>query len=60
MNKAFWDSMVVLWCDVTSTAEIEEAAEIAVSHAKKIQQKQSGYSENPLDDYDDDEEDDFL
>ena len=57
MNKEFWDGMALLWCIVFSSAELDKIAEMAKQHAKESQKKKAGYSVNPLDD--DDEEDDF-
>lgn len=57
MNKEFWDGMALLWCKVFSSAELDKIAEMAKQHAKESLKKKAGYSVNPLDD--DDEEDDF-
>ena len=57
MNKEFWDGMALLWCKVFSSAALDKIAEMAKQHAKESQKKKAGYSVNPLDD--DDEEDDF-
>lgn len=57
MNKEFWDGMAQLWCKVFSSSELDKIAEMAIQHAKESQKKKAGYSVNPLDD--DDEEDDL-
>lgn len=56
MNKKFWDALVIAWCK--STKEVDEQAIRALvdSQVKKEKNKISGYSINPLDDEDDEED----
>lgn len=58
MNKAFWDSMVSVWCHVVSTINSDIIKQFAKEHVEADKKVVSGYSINPLDD-DDDEEDDW-
>ncbi|MCR4601596.1 MAG: hypothetical protein K5767_07750 [Clostridia bacterium] len=57
MNKNFWNEMARLWCFVVSSINVEAIAEIAADHVNSEVQVKSGYSINPLDDFD--EEDDW-
>ncbi len=57
MNKNFWDNMVKMWCKTISSVEISKLKNKACEHAKNDVKSKSGYSVNPLDDFDDEEDD---
>ena len=59
MDKEFWDKMAALWCKSFSEEDQKYVEEAAKNTAKESQKRKSGYSINPLDDADD-EEDDLL
>lgn len=56
MNKRFWDEMAKLWCTVVSSINAEAIAEIAANHVNSEVRVKSGYSINPLDDFDEEDE----
>lgn len=57
MNKDFWDRMAKLWCMVASLTDFSKIAEAANNQAQEDKKHKSGYSLNPLDDEDEDEDD---
>lgn len=57
MNKNFWDEMVKVWCRTTSQTDQNIIQLLAARHAENDKAHTSGYSINPLDD--DDEEDEW-
>ena len=58
MSSDFWNKMAVLWCKQVSSTDMEQIVQIANAQAEKDQKSKSGYSLNPLDD--DEEDDDFI
>lgn len=56
MNKEFWDNMAKLWCVSSSSFDITKIMNLAKEQAISSKSYKAGYSVNPLDD--EDEEDD--
>lgn len=56
MNNNFWKEMVKTWCKFAHQLNTDSIHKLAAEHAAKDISHTAGYSVNPLDD-DDDEED---
>lgn len=56
MNKEFWDTIVNLWCVVSSEERLDTVAQIAKKNAMEDQKMSIGYSINCLDDEEDEDD----